>query len=111
MYIKLMEIYTVVTVIVDSKYSTRLCGPWEIETNFVTNNLSLIDRIRKYLEKNPDQNVNLLLMYISNTYNYRLPGEKNERLEIFNILKNKLGNIKFNFMNLYLVCYSLVIDL
>ena len=96
MYNKIMQIYTVGTVIVDSRYSNRLCGPWEILTNFVSNNLTLVDRIRLYLENNPHKNVNQLLTYIANVYNYRLPEKNIERSIIFDNLKQEL-NIEFNF--------------
>jgi hypothetical protein len=34
MYMKLMELYTVETVIVDPKYQDQLYGPWKIETDY-----------------------------------------------------------------------------
>jgi hypothetical protein len=79
MYMKLMELYTVETVIVDPKYQDQFYGPWKIETDYWSTNLSLIDSIQNYLNKNPHLNINTTIIYLSNEYNYRLPEHEKQK--------------------------------
>jgi len=80
MYMKLMELYTVETVIVDPKYQDQLYGPWNIETDYLTTKLSLIYSSRNYLNKNTH------LATITNVINVGGPLNKRRHgsgLEIF----------------------------
>jgi hypothetical protein len=95
MYMKLMELYTVETVIVDPKYQDQLYGPWKIKTDYLTTNLSLIDSIQNYLNENPHLNINTTLIYLSNEYHYRLPEQKKARDKQFDKLKKEFGKINF----------------